>query len=314
MVAVSSSSPSQTSPAQPPATAAAALSGRALQFSIGSLSRVAPAAAAVVAERLWFTPRHFALTPRERAHLQGALSVLVDTRVGPVQTWEWSPQELPWDPAPRSTVLLLHGWEGRGAQLCAFAAPLLARGHRVVAIDGPAHGRSKGDGSGQSNLIQFAHALTDVAAARGDVRAVIAHSMGGGALQLAHAEGLALDAAVTIGAPAAVSRVARRFASLVGLHGDGERAFHRRVERRLGDGVWQRIDAALASDKLTARALVIHDDHDDEVPPSEAVHLHGAWPASRLWRTQGLGHRRILRDPEVIEAVAAFVDETLGDA
>ena len=41
-----------------------------------------------------------------------------------------------WGSGP--TVLLVHGWEGRGSQLSAFAPALVKAGFRVVAVDMPA--------------------------------------------------------------------------------------------------------------------------------------------------------------------------------
>jgi len=37
---------------------------------------------------------------------------------------------------------MVHGWNGRGAQLGAFAPELVRVGFRVVTFDTPAHGRS----------------------------------------------------------------------------------------------------------------------------------------------------------------------------
>ena len=42
--------------------------------------------------------------------------------------------------------------------------------------------------------------------------------------------------------------------------------------------------------------LVVHDEGDDEAPYSGGLAIAHAWPASRLFTTTGLGHRRILRD------------------
>src|SRR5688500_18484390 len=39
-------------------------------------------------------------------------------------------------------IILVHGWAGRGLQLGALVEPLAKAGHSVIALDGPAHGRS----------------------------------------------------------------------------------------------------------------------------------------------------------------------------
>ena len=66
-------------------------------------------------------------TPRELAYLKTAQRHTISTRFGELSVWEWRPQEsvlrtLGFDHAP--LVGLAHGWEGHGAQMGAFAAPL----------------------------------------------------------------------------------------------------------------------------------------------------------------------------------------------
>jgi len=53
--------------------------------------------------------------------------------------------------------------------------------------------------------------------------------------------------------------------------------------------------------------LVIHDREDREVPFSEGRRHVLNWPGARLQATRGLGHRRLLEDPAVIEAAVDFI-------
>lgn len=63
--------------------------------------------------------------------------------------------------------------------------------------------------------------------------------------------------------------------------------------------------------------LVVHDIGDREVRFEPSVRVAEVWQA-RLERTEGLGHRRILLDGDVIEGVTRFVgaarepERTLG--
>jgi pimeloyl-ACP methyl ester carboxylesterase len=56
-----------------------------------------------------------------------------------------------------------------------------------------------------------------------------------------------------------------------------------------------------------AALLVVHDDGDREVPLRSATRLAAAWRQAQLRTTHGLGHRQILRNPQVIDEVVAFV-------
>ncbi len=53
--------------------------------------------------------------------------------------------------------------------------------------------------------------------------------------------------------------------------------------------------------------LVVHDRGDRQTPYADAERLVGALPDARLVTTEGLGHRRILRDPAVVAEVVDFV-------
>ena len=55
--------------------------------------------------------------------------------------------------------------------------------------------------------------------------------------------------------------------------------------------------------------LVIHDVDDREVPFATAEQWVNNSRDARLSRTTGLGHRRILRDPEVIAQAVAFMGD-----
>jgi hypothetical protein len=55
--------------------------------------------------------------------------------------------------------------------------------------------------------------------------------------------------------------------------------------------------------------LVVHDRDDNEVPWQDGAIIARAWPDAVFSSTGGIGHRRILRDPSVIRAVATFVAE-----
>jgi pimeloyl-ACP methyl ester carboxylesterase len=58
--------------------------------------------------------------------------------------------------------------------------------------------------------------------------------------------------------------------------------------------------------KLGTRALIVHDRSDREVPFLSAQSLHRAWQGSELMATEGLGHRRLLADPAVVERAVRF--------
>ncbi len=259
---------------------------------------------ASLAERLFTSPRRHPRPPRERAVLAGGRRFTVDVTLRsprwggartPIATWRWGI-----GPA----VLLVHGWEGRGSQLGAFVEPLVAAGLSVITFDAPGHGDSPGS---RLLLTDLADCVTDVAAEVGPLHAIVAHSFGCAAVLLAYARG-GVDAArnVMISPNVLIPESVRRFAQHLALD-DADRAS---FEHRLGGHTGIELDA-LRLDRLVgprdAGLLVIHDREDREVPFTHGDRLVATWPNARIRVTEGLGHRRILRAPEVIRDVVDAV-------
>jgi len=199
-------------------------------------------------------------------------------------------------------VLLCHGWGGCAGQLARFVPPLLAAGCQVVAFDGPAHGGSR---ARRTNMVEFSRVLLDLAAERGPFAAAIGHSFGASSLIYALRSGLALER-VALMAPFSssdrnIARVAEALRVPPRVHERG----HQRLFALFRENVdgW---DLSGVARRLTARALLIHDRGDEEVPHGESAELAAAWPGATLVTTQGLGHRRILKDATVIDQAVAF--------
>jgi pimeloyl-ACP methyl ester carboxylesterase len=248
----------------------------------------------VVGEELFFTPPPTRPTPRIREALETGRPGRVPLAGRSVATWSWGS-------GPR--VYLMHGWGGLGGQLADFVPPLLRAGFSVVAFDAPGHGAS---GGRKSSAPEFAAALQAVAAAYGPPAAIVAHSLGAVAASLAVARGLPAQALVYLGPASGPDLYVRRFAAMLGLSRAATEAMRRRAEQRLGIAFADLRQARLARE-ASAPLLVIHDRDDAEVPWREGAAVAEAWPGAQLLTTSGLGHRRPLRDPDVLRAAVAFL-------
>ena len=212
------------------------------------------------------------------------------------------PELAVWDWGDGPTVLLAHGWNGNGAQLAGFVPPLLRAGYYVAAPDLPAHGASAGT---RSNVRAMADALLRVGRRVGPVHAVIAHSLGAAAAAIALAEGLRTSRAVLIAPPANLPRYAQEFARIVGLSPRSTSGLLTRLDRALGGRA--AFDLLRLAELRKARALILHDPGDREVPLADAQAIAKAWPRARLETLAGAGHTRALRHPEVISRAVEFV-------
>jgi len=251
----------------------------------GTLGRLAPEHIAGKMRRAFMTPRN--LPPRQWELPLLATAERITLRFGL--------SALRWGQGP--TVLMMHGWEGRPTQFAALIEALVAAGHTVVSLEGPAHGRSPGR---QAHVALFARALLEAAAELPPLRAVIGHSMGGASVLLALQWGLRTEAAVSIAAPAQLLGVLRGFAQRLGMPARAQAAFIRQVEQDVGLQV-ARLD--VNGYQLELPGLIVHASDDPLVAASEAQLIHKAWFDSRLLMLEEGGHQRVLADPLLVEGV-----------
>jgi pimeloyl-ACP methyl ester carboxylesterase len=252
---------------------------------------------------MFVTPHRYARPEREQAVLATARPHSFEVTLRSpgrhrakrsLAAWRWG-----FGPA----VLLVHGWEGRGTQLGAFVQPLVDAGLSVIAFDALGHGDSP---DRQLTLTDLADCVADVVEQAGPLHAIIAHSFGAAAVLLAHARaGLDVPRTIFIAPNAILDDSVARFSSQLGLDDDDRAAFEHRLVAHTGVEF-----AALTLANLTAgrdsALLVVHDRGDREVPFTQGSRLAAAWPHAQLRETHDLGHRRILRDPDVIAAAVAF--------
>jgi pimeloyl-ACP methyl ester carboxylesterase len=250
----------------------------------------------------FLTPPRAPRPADEAALLATARPLLLQAAGHELRAWSWGHRG-------DRTVLLVHGWGGRGGQLGAHVPGLVAQGRRVVTFDAPAHGDST---AARTTLAALAETVRGVARRLGGVDAVIAHSFGAAATTVALSRGLEV-ARVAYVAPlfSVVDSVARYIAHL-GLSPADADAFRRALSAANLAGP-DELDGASLAPRMTAPLLVVHDRDDREVPYTDGVAAAAVWSGARLVTTTGLGHRRILSDPAVVSEVREFVagpDET----
>ena len=272
--------------------------GRAnvVQKVVNGLSTVAPGLAAMAAEQLFVTVVQHKRPRREDAWADGATRISIPSPHGDLAAWVWGD-------GPR-TVMLVHGWAGRGLQLGAFVEPLVDAGYRVVAYDGPAHGESLGR---RTNIFKLTEGLMAVAHAVGPVSGVIAHSLGTTAVLLAASRhGFDPGCFVAVSPMARTQTMTGWYGQMTGFSKDVVEQMRVRLESSVGFR-WDEIEPLDLAAGFAAETLVIHDYDDVELPASEGKALARAVPLGDVFLTGGLGHRRILRDPAVVAAAADFM-------
>jgi pimeloyl-ACP methyl ester carboxylesterase len=213
--------------------------------------------------------------------------------------WSWGAREA------ERRALLVHGWEGKSAQLAPWGRALAERGFRATALDLPAHGRSSGR---RTHLVEIAGVIERSAEYLGGApEVVVAHSLGAAATVLALARGLGARRALLVAPPAELEPFADLFASWLGLDARVRARLQERIEDAIG-AEWAKVSPVRLARRLGAiPALVVHDALDREVPVEHGRRLAAAWPSARWIETRGLGHNRILAAPEITAAGVDFL-------
>ena len=270
---------------------------RVLRFLIRSTDRVSPRLAGRVATRLWFTPGSHRRRARHPSPLPDDILEFPIT-LGGQPLWAFSAG------TGREIVLLIHGWGASADRLAHFIGPFTDAGLRVVGVDLPAHGRTPGR---QTDPLELAGAVRAIADQLGGVHAIVAHSMGAFATTLAMKEGLALQRVVFIAPLVRVEAAFRRFRQMLNLPPRTAKELRRRLTRRFGENMFRDFALDHLASEFDAPALIIHAPEDTEVPYNDAEALAGAWKTASVVEAPGLGHRRILRDPAVVDRTVRFI-------
>ena len=213
-----------------------------------------------------------------------------------------------WGEGP--AVMLVHGWEDDHRCFAAMIAACVARGQAVVTFDLPAHGRSDGD---IAILPVIARAIEKIGQVLGPVRALAGHSFGGAAVTYAVAKGVAVERAAIFAAPVSLARALDFVSRQLNLSPERAAGVRAELHRRTGVTI-KLLELEPIAAKLTIPALIIHSRDDRVVLARAGERLAAAWAGAELLLVDGLGHRRILSDPAMVERVLAFLGSPQVDS
>jgi pimeloyl-ACP methyl ester carboxylesterase len=200
-------------------------------------------------------------------------------------------------------ILLVHGWSGRGTQLFKIADELLKNGYSTISFDAPAHGKSKGT---TTIMSEFIASVLEIEKQFGPFEIAIGHSLGGMSVLNSIKDGLQVKKAIIIGSGDIVQDILDEFISKIGLKQEiSERLrdyFESKYKVKMDE-----FSAYKAAQKIKIPVLVIHDHDDPEVSVKAGIHIHKQLENGTLYLTEGLGHRKILGNQNVIKKALDFI-------
>jgi len=266
--------------------------GKIIQFFSTSL-------ATKFAINIFKTPPKFKIPEREQMMRDSAKKLLftVPSIKKDIMVYEYG--------YSKQKVLLVHGWAGRGTQLYQIADKILENRMMVISFDAPAHGLSKGK---TTNLPEYVSTINYLNEKYGPFEAVIGHSFGGITAMSALEENPFTKKLVVIGIDCSINDVIDNFVKKLEL----KQKVATKIKKHLSAIFQSSIDSVSPCEtakKITIPTLILHDTQDIDVDVSNAYKIRQNLANGELLITNGLGHRRILRDKKLINRIVDFLKE-----
>ncbi len=271
---------------------------RAILFTAKLLENTAPAMLVRFLARVFATPIRHKMPKRELGMFDTAKrsQYFVKALGKSIEVYDYGP--------PGPTVLLVHGWSGRGTQLVKIADALLESGYHVLSFDAPAHGQSPG----QTTLLsEFITCIQDLEKRYGPFESMVGHSLGGLAVLNSLAEGVQAKNAVIIGSGDKIPEVTAAFIARMRVNKRYVQKLEAYFESRFAGLKMDDFSGWRAALQIDIPVFVIHDQDDVEVPPRAGENIHKHLKRGKLRLTSGLGHRKILGDKTVIRELTTFI-------
>jgi pimeloyl-ACP methyl ester carboxylesterase len=202
-------------------------------------------------------------------------------------------------------ILLVHGWSGRGTQLFKIADELVKAGYSTISFDAPAHGKSPGK---TTIMSEFIETILEIDKQFGPFEAAVGHSLGGMSLLNAVKKGFKINHLAIIGSGDVVQDILDDFVAKLELKPSISSKLREHFEKKYGQEM-DSYSGYKSAMEIAIPVLVIHDKNDPEVSVNAGINIHNHLKNGTLYLTEGLGHRKILGNPVVIEKVVQFVKD-----
>lgn len=203
----------------------------------------------------------------------------------------------------KRVIIVSHGWGDTSESFQKMIVSLTSQGYVVAAIDHIGHGKSSGN---KSHLLSFIETLEllieQLNEDRITVEAIIGHSMGAiAALNLPNYL-LENKKIILISSPIKFFELMFEKVEQVGISSKLLIRVLESLSYKHGK-TWQQLTYENNRDKLSLNVTFIHDRQDRHAPLADVTH-YLKQENTTLIETEGLGHRRILSDTNVINNIA----------
>lgn len=267
--------------------------------TIGTLS---PAVAGKLAFKLFCTPYPKYKKSKAPAifHQANKLTVQVSSGIY-IQGYEWNVNR-----PNGKTVLICHGYASHIYKFEQYIQPLLKQGFRVLGFDAPGHGKSQGK---YINAVVYKDAIEHIIRVCGPIDHFMGHSLGGLTLSLiaetiSHPE---THKFVLIAPATKTTTTLDGFFNMMQLSEAVRAGFYAELGKLTHLPIRHfEVDRAIAH--YQGPLLWVHDQGDRVCPYQDLVNFKNKAPENiKFLITNGLGHNKVYKTPEVIEQIIAFL-------
>jgi len=218
-----------------------------------------------------------------------------------IHGFEWKPLK-----PNGQTVLIVHGYASYFYKFEQYIQPLLKQGFRVIGFDAPGHGLSEGK---YIQIAIYKHAIEHIIKELGPIDHFIGHSLGAITLALIAEtiENPSKHKFVLIAPATKTTTTFENYFNMMHLSPVIRAAFLEFVEKGSGLPITY-FEADRAIEKYAGDLLWVHDREDLVCPFEDLVEFQKKAPKNiKFLITNGLGHNKVYKTPEIIDKIMAFL-------
>lgn len=272
---------------------------RYLRFRFSSFGMLFPKSTTELGYKIFATPRSRAKHWKTDAVIDAAHIEDLMFEGLKIKTYSWGTGD--------KIILLVHGWLSRGTALRMFVNPLLKLGYKIIAFDAPAHGDSEGT---QLNMVTNARVIAQIIEKNGGtLHGAIAHSFGCSSVifTLQHINpSLVVHRVVLLAAPPRIAVILQGFMNSVAM--TAKLRDYAIKKFLVINPHLQTFDTAHSESKVKIdKLLIVHDTQDYVTPISTAQDIEKNWKNAHLIITEGFGHYRLVKNPDVVRKITDFL-------
>lgn len=269
------------------------------RFYFNTVGLLFPKHSAKLLIQIFSTPRSRVIREKEIEVLNQAKKSKFSFQGKELSLHEWGSGE--------RLAYLFHGWESNAGSLGAFVDPLLKKGYKIIACDGPAHGSSEGK---EASLISFTHLAKELIRTKGKPEIAIGHSLGANVIMLlCYEEQLSIPKSVLISPVNRIVSVFEGFRELIGI----QDSIYEEMIEIISERANYQLEA-LQFESLAAKApfkqvLLMHDVGDQITGIKHSEDIAKANQTYKYVPIKGSGHYKILWHTDTLNQFNSFLSE-----